>query len=488
MGNQNRWKYIGIGAIGIPVAIILLVYFQNRSLFLDSLNLARNVGGLSFAELAQPLFYNQSAPLLFLWLSKLFTVPFGMSEYILRFLPLISSFAALFLLFRFGSLFLSNKWKFVAVFWMGTHSLFIRYATEYKQYMTDVLSTMIVFWLIDKYKRIDKTNWIPIFIVGTLLMWFSMPVVFVLGGFLAYSLPRSKAEKASLIPTVGVALLYGVSFLIQYVYFYSPVMENIQMKNFHEEFFLKSDFWNMESLVHDFNLKISYLRMLVGKSGVAIGSAVILIWTSLYRSILKRDSKILVLYIPIFLMFIASMIGKYSLIERLMLFSFPLLIILVLQGLSFYWDSSSQSVKRYLGYILSLGLLVGFVQKQGVAYAIEPLEIEDNLGPLVFIANHPDSKRQIITTHNAFPAFDYYLNHKKSFDKEKIGKGIVTHYNTDMEGMFRIQLQKEGAIWIFAAHENDKKIDELKSKFSKYGRLVTEYKSEQSAAILYERK
>jgi hypothetical protein len=43
----------------------------------------------SFKELLQPLAYNQTAPLLFIYFCKFFTILFRISDYSLRIVPLI---------------------------------------------------------------------------------------------------------------------------------------------------------------------------------------------------------------------------------------------------------------------------------------------------------------------------------------------------------------------------------------------------------------
>jgi len=130
---QNTWIEKAIIAISIILCFVL--FFQDRSLLLDSLNVARNIGERSFIQLIPPLSYEQSAPLFYLWITKAITSIGGITHYSLRLFPLISAIASLFLFLDIAKKFLKYPLVYVALFWLGTHGLFARYATECKQYM-----------------------------------------------------------------------------------------------------------------------------------------------------------------------------------------------------------------------------------------------------------------------------------------------------------------------------------------------------------------
>ena len=76
----------------------LVVYLQNRNLIIDEANVTRNLFERGFAQLLQPLSYEQYAPPVFLWIEKLNTILFGFSEYTLRLYPLLTGIAAIFVM------------------------------------------------------------------------------------------------------------------------------------------------------------------------------------------------------------------------------------------------------------------------------------------------------------------------------------------------------------------------------------------------------
>ena len=94
--RQVRLAPLIFGVITLGVAARTAHFFANRSLWLDEAMLGLNIGERSFAELLQPLAFNQAAPLGFLWLEKLAVTLLGVSEMALRLFPLLAGIFGLF--------------------------------------------------------------------------------------------------------------------------------------------------------------------------------------------------------------------------------------------------------------------------------------------------------------------------------------------------------------------------------------------------------
>src|ERR1700748_715444 len=100
LSKVNKDKYLHwlvIAIIIVGVVLRLIYYFQNRCLFIDEANIARNIYERSLEGLAKPLNYEQYAPPLFLWIIKISTLLFGCSEFAFRLFPLLCGIASLFL-------------------------------------------------------------------------------------------------------------------------------------------------------------------------------------------------------------------------------------------------------------------------------------------------------------------------------------------------------------------------------------------------------
>ena len=76
--NEKIYKWLAYAAILLGIIIRVSVYLQNRNLFIDEANVARNIYERGFADLATPLSYEQYAPPIFLWIVKFITVFMGL--------------------------------------------------------------------------------------------------------------------------------------------------------------------------------------------------------------------------------------------------------------------------------------------------------------------------------------------------------------------------------------------------------------------------
>ena len=83
--------------MALAALVRFAVYLQARDLFLDEVNVARNLYERNFTSLLHVLDYEQYAPPLFLWFSKINTLLFGYSELALRLFPHFSSILSILL-------------------------------------------------------------------------------------------------------------------------------------------------------------------------------------------------------------------------------------------------------------------------------------------------------------------------------------------------------------------------------------------------------
>ncbi len=489
ISNKN-WKKARLTlAYFIPVILIIIVYLSNRSLFLDSLNLARNIAESSFSELASPLKYQQSAPLLFLYSVKCITLAFGVSEYTLRFLPLLSGLGCLFFFGCALKRLLKTDYVLIGVFWLGTHSMFLRYATEFKQYMTDAFVCIFLIWLALGIDRLTRKNTLIIGILGAVSIWLSMPSIFVLVGLIGYYFHKQYKSRLSPIPVIILSLWFALNFVLEYFLILLPAIDSNHMQNFHQNYFLDGAFWKLDSLKHDFGLIVSTIRLAVGKSGIAIGVALVLILSSINDFIRKRESVGLLLVLPLIAVFGASFLEKYSLIERLMLFTLPILFFLILKGVNVVFErlrNKTTALKYPIFAIISLAFLIGFVQTNGFKYLINPLEIEDNRSALNYIDDHAKSSNSIICTQLAYPAYSYYTMHDKNHKSLNLGKAVGAKYGDSIVKLAVDKCKKDHEdVWVLMGHMQENEISKLISDLEGAGEIKNSYRTNHSAAILF---
>jgi len=291
----------------------------------------------------------------------------------------------------------------------------------------------------------------------------------------------------TLAPVIWSSIIIGMSFMANYMIMLAPTIGSDHMQDFHDSFFMTGRFWDVESLSHDFGLIVSQARMVVGKSGLAIGAVLTLVLTSLYNFIKEKDFRYILLFLPIMGAFGASMIGMYSILDRLMLFALPLYILLACKGLEFFVTHLVLPKKygaKILGGVLILGLLVGFVEKQSFKYIVDPFEHEDNRSGLLSIAEHPFHDKTIICSQHAVAAYEYYSKFDIRYRNLKIGKAIKTKYGDDISKIALERLEKEDEVWVLLNHFQEKNIEKMKVDLSNVAKIKKSYRANASAAFL----
>ena len=154
---RKEWSSWSSNILAILCVAIFLIgatfrlsqYIADRSLWFDEALLALNIINRSFSGLAQPLDYNQGAPLGFLLMQKLLTLLLGNADYVLRIFPLICG------LFSFWAIYALAKRIFVeraaiiaAVVLFALSDRFIYYSSEVKQYSSDAFICLLLLQVI----------------------------------------------------------------------------------------------------------------------------------------------------------------------------------------------------------------------------------------------------------------------------------------------------------------------------------------------------
>ncbi|MCB0633474.1 MAG: glycosyltransferase family 39 protein [Saprospiraceae bacterium] len=433
------------------ILLRIVVYLQNRSLFLDEANLARNIADRSFAGLFAPLDHQQYAPPLFLVLEKLNWLVAGSSEMVLRCWPLIMGCVGLYLVYR---LLIDQTGRSVAaliVLWLFSFSqVYIRYATELKQYGTDMAVSALLIWLTIRYP-IGK-RWYVWPLVGGIAVWLSMPSVFILAGIGIYWLipyywrKKPDGHFIRIIITGGIWLLsFGIYYLLILRHDVGrPALIAYHQAHFWPLFPTDEEQWQrLQQLSH------SLMSTLCGHTvpalffgGIGLLSGIRVLWATNKRMIL-------LLLVPVLLCLVASGLGKYSLMERLSLFMMPLLGLLLGIGLHDLWQRAAGWGR---GLLVLLFIAVLPLQK-GIEYLIYPLQQEEMRPLLIELDKQLAEGDRLWIDHNARPASTWYTQ----YDRLEIGQ--IDRANlifSDWNGVAREEIGGStfppGAVWLIFSH------------------------------------
>ncbi|MGB0840132.1 MAG: hypothetical protein ACPGXL_08330, partial [Chitinophagales bacterium] len=125
--TKNALVYATFGGL---VLLRLVVFLQNRSLFIDEANLARNIIQLSFSDFFGKLLYDQYAPPLFMVLEKGSVLCFGVNEWALRLFPLVAGLLAFYVFLRICKILFQTPTTLYLIGLFGLSLLLLRYSTE----------------------------------------------------------------------------------------------------------------------------------------------------------------------------------------------------------------------------------------------------------------------------------------------------------------------------------------------------------------------
>lgn len=326
---KNALKIILVLLICLVGTLIRLkAYLLNNSFFLDESALALNIIHKNYFELFFRLDYGQVPPPLFAIFSKIMTDLFGIKEYVLRFIPLLSSILAIFMFyFVLQKTYTKFFSKITALSLFALNYPLAFHAQDFKQYSSDVLcflTAYAVFISVD-YKNMTykKSVLLGCFLGG--LIWCSHPIIFFTAGAAIVLAIQNKFSKKVLltfaIPVLSLLFLYLVNLgswhgnerLLEYWQeAFSGFSFNLFSQNILNSFVFLNEGLNL------FILKAYLLLLLV------TGSAL------LFR---EDKIKLFLLVTPIFFNMLAAQLHFFPFKGRLILYIIPIFIILMIKPL-----------------------------------------------------------------------------------------------------------------------------------------------------------
>ena len=421
---------------------------HNRNLWYDEANLATGIISLSFSQLADGLPYDQSAPLLFLYLEKLVIIFFGTSEMTLRLLPLLAGLISVFIFSKIVRQLFNYPFAAIALAFFVFNTNLVYFSSEVKQYSFDVLAALsmnyLTLILLDNLG--NKKRWMYLSLLGSIFIWCSQPVVFVLAGVwiaLIVGIIQKKERLTNLIlPTVCWTISFSLFFYLQIF----PTLQNAVLVNYHTEYFMPLRFWEIESWRWYFN---TFINILDNPGGffykwLAIPFALIggyNIWKK------SSSSHWLLFMVPLILAFIGSGLGLYSTIPRLLLFTSPSLILLVSSGLFFFFEKiKRQKFSPWLvGSITGLLVLQSFLNTS--IHNIAKFKREEITTGLEAIEKNRNPSEELYVYPFTDAALRYYLPNYSNCIPTIYGKPLYKDWKTDFS-----KLKSGQKIWLLFVH------------------------------------
>ncbi|RLD19739.1 MAG: hypothetical protein DRI69_07745 [Bacteroidetes bacterium] len=437
-------------AVGILLAIYQ--YFFNRSLWIDEASLALNIINKSFGELLQPLDYRQVAPIGFLYVEKIFVNIFGPSEYALRLFPLLSFLGSVYLFSKLSrELIGGTLLALAAVAYFSINVRSVYFASEVKQYSTEVLMCIAIILSALKLAPEDKKSLLLFAAVGSISIWFSSAaviVLFVSGLYVLYKYVWTGRNWRVILPVV----CWVVSFVAYYFLFIYHHAHTDYMHTWWSRWFFPwgTDFNKIYNFFHSGLLSIFSFHP--RRYYVWVFPACVALLGLTYLIVERRYKELYFIVMPGFVHLILSSLRLYPFAERLMLYLMPLTILLYTCGLFYLWRIVNEKIVK-----LPLGVILGVVVLGFVPWLVTyPLERQEMRSSIAMISEKIEDGDNVYVFGGGKRSFQYY--HER--DALLAGHHIVVakNYIVNVEASAPELVSLTGNTWlVFAFHKGTKR-------------------------------
>lgn len=320
-------------AIVAGAAFRLVHYSLNPSLTLDDAMLSFNIASRSWAGLAHPLAFQQTAPLGFLWVLRAATLVGGLNEFALRVVPVVAGVAIPYGVWLLARRLLSPGAAVVAAFFAALSPILIQYSISVKPYETDALCAVAVaLATLTTIDRPDWRTWVTLGAVGVAALLFSTPGVFVLAGCglaLALTLRRRALLPLTLVGTAWIALFAVLYWTVTRAEAVSPYMQWFWDHKFLTPAVVLSEPGRAWDIVQRLPTQV-----FTGDAPQLF--ALILCWFAAVAGVWHvsrtQGARVWVLLGPVAFALVASMFRRYPVAPRLFLFAAPFVAVALAAG------------------------------------------------------------------------------------------------------------------------------------------------------------
>ncbi len=475
--NLDRFALPVLIALTIVAGIFIRFksYLAQLSLYIDEANVARNIAERGYPQLFENFDYNQYFPPVSAILVKLSCDTLGYHEIGLRFIPFVAGlliFYALFKLMRIAKL--SNYVILFVLFAYAFSHYSVGFSQVLKQYTLDLLIAIGImlagFYDWSKVRMPPKIIFLSL--VGSLLVWTSMPSVFGLAAlgtfYFAKDIRAKKFEesKAWIIPILS----WLISFTAYYFLILKKDVGSGYLQEYHNNYFLplfptsNADLTlilnNYKEVVASF-LSADQFRIWLTMPLIILGTI----------SLFKKQKKLLwLIWIPVALTLVASMAKQYSLIARLIFFLAPYILIATAQGVYVCYEFiKSKSNSSLIAGVLLVGLSYTILHRISPhRFFKQKFLIESTKRAMVEMNTLGDPQVPLIVHYEAAPAYLYYVNHHPNREQFRHFNSIhISRWGNQYFDELVSNMPKDETFWILYGHTPNSEMKESVAQIGK---------------------
>ncbi|MGB3514056.1 MAG: glycosyltransferase family 39 protein [Microcoleaceae cyanobacterium] len=446
--------------IAFGVAVRLVQYLSNRSLWADEAVLALNIVNRSYLELLQPLDYDQGAPIGFLIVEKLAVQILGNNEYALRLFPFICGVGSLFVFYELAKKWIPKSAIPIGLILFASLEYLVYYSAEVKQYSSDVAIALLLYLLLLPLVK-AKLNFGQIIrfgLLGVIAIWFSHPSIFILASIGGSALLINLWQKD--LSKVKKLLLIYSAWVLSFVIFYFVSLRNLTgnetLTTSWGDGFPSSPFdiiWMLDTFGKFFYKPLGFSKWVDGL-------AIILFLIGCVSCWLRRKEILLLLLSPLFATFLASFLHQYPFRSRLVLFLTPFVIFLIAEGGNYILRKPKYQTIKMSGIFLVILLLWQPVAK-GINLMKNPKTYSEIKPVLNYIKEHQQPGDILYIYQRGIYQFKYYaekygyqeddyiigVDDLDKYDGEELSIAEMTRYEKDLD-----KLRGNKRVWLLFSH------------------------------------
>jgi hypothetical protein len=339
--DQRQLVPLYILVIGLGCLARLRGLTADNSLWLDELFIANNLMELDWPGLLGPLNHGQNAPVGWLFAQKAMATLFGYHEGVLRFISFLASVLSLPLTAIAAGRALGWRAAIIPLVLVSFSPFVVWQSFQLKQYSLDLLATLLILNFSQLAIR-KGGRWTSLLsLSGVVLVFFSMPVIFVLAGtgftlLLRHILFTGEGRNRSIMALGLTGTAWISAFMVNYLLFLRPGEQAAWLYGFWQHgFFPLREGW-VDQLQWVPVVIVRAFENPMGFMAIGLLTALPFVFGSLripFEKDLCRRLDLTTCAASIAFTFLAACIQQYPFSSRLILFLVPCMAIVMGYGL-----------------------------------------------------------------------------------------------------------------------------------------------------------
>ena len=321
---QQVRKYSYFVLLGLCFAFAFFVrtklYLSNNVFSDDECRLALSMMNKGFLRSLVYLGQAQSAPPVFILVSKLMTALLGFTEHAAKFLPYAAGVGSIYMFYKVSSSYLQSRIAIViANFIFAICQPLVSFSSIFKQYSLDVLMGLLCLYYLPKI-RIEELSMKQLCILLVTLVTLpliSLPSLFFIAAFFVNNVIKN--WKRILILLVPFIIFMGI------YYIFSLAPAKLDLNNYFPDYWTDG-FWGI-SLSEFLKLLIVNIKFYFVPNDLSLAAIILLFW-GIYLYIKEKNKFILSTF---FFILLAAFLKLYPLSGRVGLFALPIFLLFILK-------------------------------------------------------------------------------------------------------------------------------------------------------------